>query len=185
MTARWRFWPIVLVALSAGAANASSDDDPWKPYRFLVGEWTGEGGGEPGRGSGRFSFDWDLQEKVLVRRNRTEFPAAQGRPASVHEDLMVIYRGKNGAPTKAIYFDSEGHVIHYTATFSQDQRTLTFLSDPSAAGPRFRLTYAQRASEVLRIRFEIAPPNKPDGFKIYLEGSARRQKELKRGVSKP
>jgi hypothetical protein len=97
---------------------------------------------------------------------------------------MVIYRGESGAPTKAIYFDSEGHVINYTATFSQDQRTLTFLSDAAAAGPRFRLSYTQGEAGVLRIKFEIAPPGNPDAFRTYLEGSARRQTTLKPEESK-
>jgi hypothetical protein len=184
MPAKWTPWAIVLVTLSAGAADASSDDDPWKPYRFLAGEWTAEGSGDPGKGSGGFSFAWDLQEKVLVRRNRAEYPATPGRPASSHEDLMVIYRGESGGPTKAIYFDSEGHVINYTATFSQDKRTLTFLSDAAPAGPRFRLSYTQAEGEVLRIKFEIAPPGKPDAFRTYLEGSAHRQEGLKPEKSK-
>lgn len=176
MRTKWMPWAIVLVTLSAGAADPPSDDDPWKPFRFLVGEWMGEGGGEPGRGSGGFSFAWDLHEKVLVRRNRAEYPATQGRPASSHEDLMVIYRDEGGGPTRAIYFDSEGHVIHYKATFSQDHRTLTFLSDADPASPRFRLSYTRGEGEVLRIQFEIAPPGKPDAFKTYLDGNARRRK---------
>jgi hypothetical protein len=184
MPAKWTPWAIVLVTLSAGAAAAPSNDDPWKPYRFLAGAWTGEGSGDPGKGSGGFTFAWDLQEKVLVRRNRAEYPATQVRPASSHEDLMVIYRGEGGGPTRAIYFDSEGHVINYTASFSPDQRTLTFLSDAAPAGPRFRLSYTRGEGEVLRIKFEIAPPGKPDAFKTYLDGEAHRQKGLKSEASK-
>ena len=176
MHAKWTPWAIALVILSGGIADASSDDDPWKSYRFLAGEWTGEGSGGPGKGSGGFSFAWELREKVLVRRNRAEYPATQGRPASSHEDLMVIYRGEGVGPTRAIYFDSEGHVINYTATFSKDQRTLTFLSDAVPSGPRFRLSYTKAEGEVLRIKFEVAPPGKPDAFKTYLDGSARRFK---------
>jgi len=184
MNAKCTFSALVLVALSAGAAAALHDDDAWKPYRFLVGEWTGEGGGEPGNGSGRFSFAWDLQEKVLVRRNRAEYPAAQGRPAFSHEDLMVIYRADRGGPTKAIYFDSEGHVINYAVTFSNDGRTLTFLNDALPAAARFRSSYTKGADESMGIKFEIAPPGKPGGFKTYLEGDARRQTEPKSGRPK-
>jgi hypothetical protein len=184
MNAKCTFSALVLVALSAGAAAASPDDDAWKPYRFLVGEWTGEGGGEPGKGSGRFSFAWDLQEKVLVRRNRAEYPEVQGRPAFSHEDLMVIYRADQGGPTKAIYFDSEGHVINYAVTFSDDRRTLTFLSDAVPASPRFRLSYTKGADDSMVIKFEIALPGKPGGFKTYLEGHVRRQKEPKSGRPK-
>jgi hypothetical protein len=178
------FSAFVLVALSAGAAAACADDDAWNPYRFLAGEWTADGSGEPGKGSGRFSFAWDLNEKVLVRRNRAEYPAAEGRPAMKHEDLMVIYRPDPDGPAKAIYFDSEGHVINYAVTFSDDKRTLTFLSDAVPAAPRFRLSYTKGADDSMKIKFEIAPPGKPDGFKTYLQGDARRQAELKSGKPK-
>jgi len=163
--------------LSAGTAAAAPDDDAWKPYRFLVGDWTGEGSGEPGKGSGRFSFAWDLQEKVLLRRNRTEYPATKDRPAVLHEDLMVIYRADRDGPTKAIYFDSEGHVINYAVTFSDDKRALTFLSDAVPNAPRFRLSYTKGADEAIKIKFEIAPPGKPEGFRTYLEGSAQRTRK--------
>jgi hypothetical protein len=170
---------VILFALSAGAADATADDDVWKPFRFLVGEWTGDGGGDPGKGSGRFSFALDLQGKVLVRRNRADFPAAQGRPAFSHEDLMVIYRPERNGSAKAIYFDSEGHVIDYAATFAEDGRTLVFLSDLATGAPRFRLTYTKAADDSMGIKFEIAPPGKPDAFKPYLEGKAHRQAQPK------
>jgi hypothetical protein len=174
MRIRYLIPGLVLLTLAAAAAAAPNDDDAWGPYRFLVGEWTGEGGGEPGRGSGRFSFAWDLKEKVLVRRNRAEYPPAKGGPAVIHEDLMIIYRTDRAGPARAIYFDNEGHVINYVASFSADGRTLTFLSDASPAAPRFRLSYTKGGDDSLTIKFEIAPPNQPDAFNTYLQGSARR-----------
>jgi hypothetical protein len=162
----------VLFVFSARDAAALPADDPWEPYQYLVGDWVGEGGGRPGQGTGRFSFHWDLQKHVLVRRNVAEFPAAQGRPASVHEDLMVIHHGDDGA-MKAVYFDSEGHVIRYTIEV-KDQGTLVFVSDPSPSAPRFRLSYAKGRADEVSIKFEMAPPGKPDGFRTYLEGKARR-----------
>jgi hypothetical protein len=167
---------LVLLLVAAGTGPARAGDDPWGPCRDLVGDWVGEGGGRTGGGAGRFSFAWDLREKVLVRRNRAEFPAAPGRPAASHEDLMVIYRGDGGGPLRAAYFDSEGHVIHYSVTSSADQRTLTFLSDPAPSSPRFRLSYVKGEGDTVRITFEIAPPGKPGDFKTYLEGRARRER---------
>ena len=181
MTARLRLGFLCVSMAAAGSAWGSAADDPWKPYEFLVGQWTGDGGGEPGKGSGEFSFAWDLQKKVLVRRNRADFPAAAGRPAVSHEDLMVIYRREDGGPGKAIYFDSEGHVINYAASISDDKRTLTFLSEAAATVPRFRLTYTKEKEDTVHIKFEIAPPGKPDDFKTYLEGGAHRKDRLKAG----
>jgi hypothetical protein len=184
MNARFTFSGLVLVALATGAAATSVDDDAWKPYEFLIGEWVGEGGGQPGQGSGRFSFARELQGKVLVRRNRAEFPAAQGRPALTHEDLMVTYQPDASGSSKAIYFDSEGHVINYAATLSDQGRTLTFVSDAAAGAPRFRLSYTKIGDDRVTIKFEIAPPGKPDEFKTYLEGGAHRQAESAPGKAK-
>lgn len=157
------------------SAQQAKNLDAWASWQFLVGEWVGEGGGEPGRGTGAFSFHLDLQGKVLVRRNRADYPPTKDRPAYSHEDLMVIYMEPGGQAARAIYFDNEGHVIHYTAAFSEDDRSLTFLSDPLPAAPRFRLTYTKKDKDGLGIKFEIAPPGKPDAFSIYLQADARRK----------
>jgi hypothetical protein len=49
-----------------------------------------------------------------------------------------------------------------------------FVSDPSPSAPRFRLSYAKEQGDEVLIKFEMAPPGKPDGFRTYLEGKARR-----------
>jgi hypothetical protein len=164
---------VVVLVLSARGAAAAADEEIWEPYKYLVGDWVGEGGGEPGQGTGRFSFHWDLQERVLVRRNFAEFPAAQGRPATIHEDLMVIHPGEKGA-MKAVYFDCEGHVIHYTIESAKVPGTLVFVSDPSPSAPRFRLSYIKGQGDEVGIKFEMTPPGKADGFKTHLEGKGRR-----------
>jgi hypothetical protein len=140
-----------------------------------VGDWIGEGSGQPGQGSGQFSFRFDLEGKILVRRNRSDYPATKDHPAFSHEDLMVIYADTNEEPTRAIYFDSEGHVIRYTATFSDDQKGVTLLSDLQPGAPRFRLTYRADAKGAVRIQFEVAPPDKPEAFSTYVEGVAHRE----------
>lgn len=142
-------------------------------WRFLMGEWVGEGGGQPGQGSGWFSFLPDLQQKVLVRRNHSEFPAQGGRPAAVHDDLMVVWR-EGADATRAIYFDNEGHVIRYTVELAADARSAVFVSEPGA-GPRFRLTYRETEPGRVSLKFEIAPPDKPDAFSLYIESTARRK----------
>jgi hypothetical protein len=109
---------------------------------------------------------------VLVRRNHADLPAAGGRPAAKHDDLMVIYPG--AGKREAIYFDNEGHVLRYTAAVSADGKVLTFVTAPVASAPRFRLTYARLPGDALDIRFEIAPPQNPAGFSTYLTGRARR-----------
>jgi hypothetical protein len=88
---------------------------------------------------------------------------------------MIVYREPGAKSAQAIYFDSEGHVIHYTAAFADDQQSLVFLSDLLSSAPRYRLTYTKAKNHTLNIKFEIAPPDKPQSFSTYLEGTAHRK----------
>src|SRR4051812_47798197 len=109
--ARWSASFIVAMALLGSSVRAASDQDPWSSYRFLLGQWTGEGSGQPGQGKGEFTFALELEGKVLVRRNLNQIATGPGRPPTVHEDLMVVYPADKNQPLRAIYFDNEGHVI--------------------------------------------------------------------------
>jgi len=177
--------PLLLVfvilgaSLSAPLSFAQQPKEPnWDSFRFLLGEWVGEGTGSPGEGTGIFSFSFDLDGKIIVRKNRSDYPATKDKPAYSHTDLMVIYRETDDS-LKAIYFDNEGHVIDYAVSFSKDQNTLTFLSEPSPSTPRFRFIYNKATPDKLKLEFDIAPPGKPDAFSKYIEGTAHRKSATK------
>ena len=76
---------LLIVAMFLFSLTAKAED--WGPLQFLVRNWTGEGGGEPGQGSGSFSFTPDLQGKILVRKNVAEYPPSKEKPAYKHDDL--------------------------------------------------------------------------------------------------
>jgi hypothetical protein len=150
--------------------------DPWASFAALLGgTWSGEGSGDPGNGSGGFSFRLELQGKVMIRRNTATYPATKDRPATTHEDLMVVYRESPTAPLRADYYDSEGHVIRYTVAMSADGKSAQFLSDLTPSAARYRLIYTSIGTDQVRINFEIAPPGKPDAFVSYIEAKARRK----------
>lgn len=145
----------------------------WSRWQFLMGEWVGEGTGEPGEGTGGFTFALDLQEQILVRKNMALYPATTDRPAFRHDDLLIIYQ--QGDATRATYFDNEGHVISYHVAFSENERGVIFVSESVPSEPRFRLTYEKEGEAKVSIRFEIAPPGKLDEFAIYLNAQAHRK----------
>ncbi len=160
---------------AAGSAGVLAATDHWRAWQFLVGEWIGEGSGKPGEGSGSFTFNFDLQGQILVRKNRADYPATKDREAFSHEDLMIIYAEPGAKGTQAIYFDNEGHVIHYTAEFTADQESLVFLSDLLPSAPRYRLTYKKAKNHALNIKFEITPADRPESFATYLQARAHRK----------
>ena len=161
-----------LAVCSLAVAAAVAGPDPWASVRFLVGQWSGEGSGRPGAGSGTFSFRFDLDGSVLVRRDHSEYPAAEGRPAVVHDGLMVVY--PQGSALAAVYFDNEGHVIRYDVSAAAPGPGVVFLSEPVAGAPRYRLTYQPLAVDEVMVTFEVAPPGEPPAFKAYVAGRSRR-----------
>jgi hypothetical protein len=146
----------------------------WEKWNYLKGEWVGEGNGQPGKGEGKFSFQTDLNGKIMVRKNHTVFPSTEKSKEFVHDDLLIIYQASDGKSQEAIYFDNEGNTIKYKIGFADNAIILT--SETVANSPRFRLTYSSLDSNTVKITFEMAPPDSPDKFRMYLTGNALKTK---------
>lgn len=166
----------MLTALAAPALSAQTRnlDSLWRPFEFLLGKWTGDGKGSPGQGTGAASFAFDLNKNVIVRKNHSEYPAMNGRPAVVHEDLLTMYY-EQGRGLRALYVDNEGHVIHYDVRASAAGDTVEFLGDKNATAPRFRLLYIRTGERTADVCFEIAMPNAPEAFRRYVSGGTRKK----------
>src|SRR5262249_30868764 len=78
------------------------------------------------------------------------------------------------AALKADYFDNEGHVIRYLVE-ARAPDVVTFVSDPGAREPRYRLTYRREPDGTLAGSFEVAAPGSPDAFTPYLAWKARKR----------
>jgi len=161
----------VLLAGSVAALHAAVPRE-LEPLAFLIGNWGGAGSGPPGQAAGTAEFSRSLQDRVILRTSFAEYPAAEGRPASRHDDLMVIYAGAAGA-VRADYWDSEGHIIRYAVQTTAAGRAV-FVSDAVSGEPRYRLTYEIDSSGTLKGEFAIAPPGTPEVFKPYLNWTSRK-----------
>src|SRR4051812_18176057 len=126
---------ILLLAVLVGLAHVvvRTEAGAFSSLGFLIGEW--EAVDTPPGESGTFSFTLAVQDHVIVRTNQATYAATAERPASRHDDLLVIY-GERGS-LRADYFDSEGHVIRY-AVRAQNANAVVFVSDPSPNEPRYR-----------------------------------------------
>lgn len=166
-----------LLAMGAGhlSAQTAPAKDPWAPLQFLLGTWAGEGAGEPGpAGTGGSTFTLELDRQILLRKNWAKYPPRPGEKTGIsHEDLMIAYPDPGHTKLYAIYFDNEGHVINYVVS-APKQNAVTFESDASRPGPRYRLDYELGTDGRLVIVFSIAAPGQP--FKEYTRGAAHRGK---------
>jgi hypothetical protein len=157
---------VVLLALWMVVSAQTQTNESWKKLDFLLGDWVGVAGekdGQLGPGQGDYSFRPELKEKIIVRRNHAGYDSG-----AEHDDLMIIYL--DGAP-RAIYFDTEGHVIRYNLSFPAPQHAV-FESESGQPGPKYRLSYRME-SGVLKGRFETAPPG--GDYKTYLSWTSKKR----------
>jgi hypothetical protein len=155
------------LALSAQSPN-STKSDPWASLHFLEGTWQGNTQGSSVAASGVSTFVRELNGHVLARHSSSD-PGCKG-PATfdcAHSDLLYIYETAPAQNLKAIYFDNEGHVIHYDIS-APAPNTVVFLSEPGP-GPRFRLTYELKNS-VMSGKFQSQMPGETT-WTSYLEWS--------------
>jgi len=138
----------------------------WDKWDWLIGEWKGEGIGQPGQGGGTFSFAFDLDKNIIVRKSHSEYPASAKKPVVVHDDLMIVYPDFQGIPAKAIYFDNEGHTINYSITYLE--KSIVFLSEKINNVPFFRLTYTILDNGAVNTKFEMSQDGQ--NFMTYIEG---------------
>ena len=150
--------------------DKTAAQNPLEALRFLLGEW--EAIRAPGEATGGFTFESRLLRQAIVRANYSETLASKERPASRHEDLLVIYL-EEAKTLRADYYDSEGHTIRYLGQVPAPGQ-VSFTSDPAAPGPGFRLTYRLAGDGILHGAFEISPPGQPGAFSPYLMWTARR-----------
>lgn len=85
---------------------------------------------------------------------------------------MVVSLDYSGNPTKAIYFDNEGHTINYSISYTP--HTIVLLSDKIPNIPIFRLTYSLLDNNEVNTRFEMSQDG--EKFTTYIEGKSAKVK---------
>jgi hypothetical protein len=164
---------LALPALAQGTPQAHSD--PFQPISFLVGTWEARTINNPSvTAVGAYTFQSELNGHIVARHSISDTAKCKG-PADFnceHGDMLYIYADAPGESLRAIYFDNEGHVIHYAVT-APTPTSAEFLSDPQQPGPQFRLFYELKGA-VMYGKFQMRMPGQPD-WKSYLEWSGSKK----------
>jgi hypothetical protein len=162
------------LALTQNDRALSAQAESWKALAFLEGTWDAHAraGTAGAQSNGTYTFKPELKHHVLVRRSDSDACKGPANFDCEHSDVLYIYQEADNQPLKAIYFDNEGHVIHYVVS-TPDASTAMFISDMSPAGPQFRLVYELKAS-VMWGKFQMRMPGQAQ-WKSYLEWSGARK----------
>ena len=158
-----------LLTLPLWGQTAPPSANQWNSLSFLEGTWDAKANGSSGAAAvGAYTFRLELRDHILARHG--DLSQCKG-PADFdcgHSDLLYIYRDSPAQPLKAIYFDNEGHVIHYGVS-TPSPNSVVFLSDSSQSGPQFRLAYELK-DQIMYGKFQMRMPGQ-QGWKSYLEWS--------------
>lgn len=165
---------LILLALCAASLQAQTPkpaSDPFASVSFLVGTWSAQAQGSTGAAAtGAYSFGMELGNHVLARHSSTGGCKGPADYDCGHSDLLYVYA--EGRGLKAIFFDNEGHVIHYDVSVPEPN-TAVFLSDAAVPGPMFRLTYTLKDG-VMSGKFQMQMPGQTE-WKSYLEWSGAKK----------
>jgi hypothetical protein len=165
---------LILPARAQNPTQAQTAN-PFQQLSFLLGTWEAKTTNNPAiTAAGTYTFRAELKGHILARYSAQNSAACKG-PADFdcnHGDLLYIYTDAPGQPLRAIYFDNEGHVIHYNVS-APNSTTAEFLSDAAQPGPQFRLIY-QLKDSIMSGKFQIRMPGQQD-WKSYLEWSGARK----------
>lgn len=164
---------VAVPALAQGTPQPHSD--PFQPISFLLGTWEARTINNPSvTAVGAYTFQSELNGHVIARHSIGDAAKCKG-PADFnceHGDMLYIYADAPNQPLHAIYFDNEGHVIHYAVT-ALTPTSAEFLSDAQLPGPQFRLFYELKDT-VMHGKFQMRMPGQPD-WKSYLEWSGAKK----------
>jgi len=173
-TAMKKILLVLVWAANLWAQGSPADADAWKPLRFLIGTWEAktEGGSAGAAGAGNYTFQLELRNHILSRQTAGAECKGPEDFNCGHSDLLYIYQDAPGKPFRAIFFDNEGHVIHYDVS-TPDPASVVFLSDSSQPGPQYRLSYELKGG-IMFGKFEMRMSGQT-GFTAYLQWSGRKK----------
>jgi hypothetical protein len=167
-----RLQPIILAVFSwlpMSAQTPATSPDLFQSVKFLEGTWDANVQNNSAvKESGRYTFDRELGGHIFARHSTNDGNCTA--PANFYcqrSDMLYIYPSDSGQGLEAIYFDNEGHVIHYDVSTPKPDLAV-FISPPSH-GPQFRLMY-KLVGAVMTGRFQVQLPGQSD-WRTYLEWS--------------
>jgi hypothetical protein len=159
-------------------AQMSKQDSVWLPLKILIGKWSGESEGQPGKGKYERSYEIVLNKKFIEVKNKSTYLASKENPkGEVHEDRGFISYDKSRKSFVFRQFHTEGFVNQYKIeSISPDKKTIVFISESIEnipAGFRARETHQIVNDNEFTEIFELAEPGKE--FEVYSKAVLKRK----------
>jgi hypothetical protein len=159
---------ILIIFMGLFNVTFSQQTSKLDKWNWLIGEWKDIVSRQSGNESITFSFVFDLDKKVIVRKSNRKYIDKTDGEKTIHQDLTIIYPDQSGKPDRAICFDNEGHIINYKVTF--EGKSVIFKNYDRGNSPVYRLTYIRTGDETISRKFEFSRDG--ENFTTYEEGNS-------------
>lgn len=159
--------------------QATKKDSIWLPLKPFIGQWVGEGGGEPGKGIYERSYQFILNKNFIEIKNKSTYQPTDKHPkGEVHEDIGYFSYDKSTRKFKLRQFHIESFAIEFVLdSISADKKTIVFVSvaiENIPKGYRARETYRLISENEIEETFELAESDKE--FEVYSKVKLLKQK---------
>ncbi len=171
---------VLAVVLSPAVhyAQKGKRQDVFKPLRFFVGSWKGQGEGRPGVSKLERKYEFVLQDKFLQAKNKSVYEPQEGDPeGEIREDWGLFSYDEGREKLVFRQFHAEGFVNRYVLdSLSADGKTLVFTTEAIEnfwPNWRARETYRILNKNEFTETFELAPPD--SDFELYMTNHFKRK----------
>ena len=167
---------LVAVLLLQAAPVPATPVDPWSAVRFLVGEWTGESEGEPGKGTVKRTYRFVLGNKFLHEQNVSTYPPQpKNEKGEVHEHWSFFSHDRARHTLVLRQFHQEGFVNQFSMKAESPTGTVGFESEALENVPpgwKARETYEVVSPDEFVETFELASGN--GAYEVYSRARFKR-----------
>ncbi len=144
------------------SAQQDKTVDIWEPLQFLEGIWEGQGDGMSGISTVTQEYRFILNNNFLRITTHSVFKPQEKNPkGEIHEDLGYFSYDQSRKIFVLRGFYIEGFVNQYTGSFSEDGKTLTFVTENienAPPGTKAKLVFIKLNENELEQSFHVAWP---------------------------
>ena len=166
----------LLLLAGAREAPAQAAQNPWSAVQFMVGEWTGESEGQPGKGAARRTYRFVLGDKFLQEQNVSTYPPQpKNEKGEVHEHWSFFSHDRARHTLVLRQFHQEGFVNQYAMTAGSPAGIVVFESEALENVPlgwKARETYEAVSPDEFVETFELAQGE--GAYEVYSKARFKR-----------
>lgn len=143
-------------------ASEINNTDPWRPFRFFLGRWSGIGIGKPGTSQVEREYRLVLNEKFIQINDRSVYEPQERNPAGeIHEEFGFLSFDQNRQRYVLREFHVEGYVNQYVLEDAHEDILVlkTEAIENIPPGWQARTTYEILGENEFRETFDLAGPD--------------------------